>query len=63
MHGDKVFHNVLMTIPTTYQHIIPMMQEATQPKVEGGFLEKINQCLNEITQQIEHMQENFKVSC
>ena len=59
MHGDQVFPNVFMTTPTTYQHNVPVMQEATQPK---GFLEKVNQCLNEITRQIQNMQANFNIS-
>ena len=33
----------------TYQCNVPVMQEATQAKVEGSFLEKVNQHLDEIT--------------
>ena len=38
------------------------MQEVTQPKVEGGFSEQVNQCLDETTRQIQNMQANFNVS-
>ena len=41
VHGDKVFPNVFMTIPTTYQPNVPMIQ-AAQPKVEGRFLKQVN---------------------
>ena len=52
MHG---FPNVF----STYQPNNLVMQETTQPiKVEGGFSEKVNQCLDEITRQIQNMQEN-----
>ena len=52
MHG---FPNVFMT----YQPNIPVMQETTQTKVEGSFSEQVNQRLDEITRQIQNMQENF----
>ena len=52
MHG---FPNVF----TTYQPNIPVMQETTQTKVEGSFSEQVNQRLDEITRQIQNMQENF----
>ena len=45
VYGDQVFRDVC----TTYQPNIPVLQETTQPKVEGGgFLEQVNQRLDEI---------------
>ena len=58
VYGDQVFPNVF----STYQPNIPVMQEVTQPKVEGGFLEQANQRLDEIARQIQNMQAHFNVS-
>ena len=58
VHEDQVFHNVFMT----HQPNVSVMQEATQPKVEGGFLEQVNQCLDEITRQLKNMQANVNVN-
>ena len=36
VHGYQVFPNVYMITPNTYQSTDQVMQEATQPKVEGS---------------------------
>ena len=39
-----------------------MIQETIPPKLEGDFSEKLNRCLDEVTQQIQQMEANFNVS-
>ena len=62
VYGDQVLSTIIMTTPMTYQPNVLVMQEVTQPKVEGGFSEQVNQRLDEITRQIQNMQASFNVS-